>query len=407
MQEFDIAIVGGGMVGASLAAALAPLPVRIAVIEAWPVSSDSQPSYDDRCTAVAEGSRRIFDAIGCWSAISSVATPIRRIHVSDRGQFGSARIDCRDYGVPALGYVVENRALGAALWQALEGRENVSLIAPARVASVENSEGSVRLGLERDGQSPATIDAALIVGADGANSVVRRVLELGESVWEYGQQAVIANVSTSREHGNEAFERFTRTGPLALLPMTQGRCSLVWTLDSSGAEEVAGLDDDQFLRRLQRTFGYRLGRFLRAGSRARYPLRLVKARRQMAPRALLIGNAAHAIHPVAGQGFNLGLRDVAALADVIADATAEGADPGSRDTLEAYARWRRSDQRRVAAITDSLVRLFTNPLAPVRALRRLGLVGLDLAPGPKASFARHAMGLGGRLPRLARGIPLS
>lgn len=406
-QRFDIAIVGGGMVGASLAAALAPLPIRIAVLEAWPVSSDSQPSYDDRCTAVAEGSRRIFAAIGCWDAIQSSATPIERIHVSDRGQFGFTRLDCRDYGMPALGYVVENRSLGAALWKLLESRGNVSIISPAKVASVDLGEESVTLNLEGDGCDGDAIHASLVVGADGARSMIRTALELGESVWEYGQEAVIANISTSVHHDNEAFERFTETGPLALLPMARARCSLVWTLDRETAAIVTDLDEEAFLGRLQETFGFRLGRFVRAGQRVRYPLRLVRAKRQAAARVLLIGNAAHAIHPVAGQGFNLGLRDVAALADVIADAVATGVDPGSAQTRDAYINWRKGDQRRVAAITDSLVRLFTNPLAPVKALRRLGLIGLDLAPGPKAMFARQAMGLGGRLPRLARGIPLS
>lgn len=406
-QGYDIAIIGGGMVGASLAAALAPLPLRIAVVEAWPVSSDSQPSYDDRCTAVSEGSRRIFSAIGCWKAIEDAATPIRRIHVSDRGQFGLTRMDCRDYGMPALGYVVENRILGKALWQVLAGQANVSMISPANVVSVDILDSTVRLGLEGDGCPGDAIRASLAVGADGARSAIRGLLGLGETVWDYGQEAVIANVSTSQGHENEAFERFTETGPLALLPMSGGRCSLVWTLDRNSAADVAEMDDATFLPRLQEAFGFRLGRILRAGSRVRYPLRLVRARRQSDRRVLLIGNAAHAVHPVAGQGFNLGLRDVAALADAIADAVAAGVDPGAVQTLDAYLNWRKADQRRVAMVTDSLVRLFTNPLAPVRALRRVGMIGLDLAPGPKSAFARQAMGLGGRLPRLARGVPLS
>ncbi len=406
-QRFDIAIVGGGMVGASMAAALAPLPIRIAVVESWPVASQSQPSYDDRCTVVAEGSRRIFAAIGCWNGMSGAATPIRRIHVSDRGQFGFTRLDCRDYGIDALGYVVENRTLGTALWGILEGQENVSMISPARVASLESHEEFIALGLEGEAGEGHAIHASLVIGADGARSLVRKALNLGESVWEYGQEAIIANVSTSRGHENEAFERFTETGPLALLPMDAGRCSLVWTLDPVTAAAVSDLDEEDFLGHLQEAFGFRLGRFVRVGRRARYPLQLVRARRQAAPRVLLIGNAAHAIHPVAGQGFNLGLRDVAALADVIADTVAADMDPGSEETRAAYMQWRKADQRRVAAITDSLVRLFTNPLAPVKALRRMGLISLDLAPGPKSMFARQAMGLGGRLPRLARGIPLS
>lgn len=406
-RSFDIVIVGGGMVGASLAAALSQLPLSVAVVEAWPVSSRSQPSYDDRSTAVAEGSRRIFEGIGCWKAIEPTATPISRIHVSDRGRFGFTRLDCRDYGVPALGHVVENRNLGAALWGALESADRIELISPARVESIEAGTATAMISVRRDDDRIEKLHASLVIAADGARSAVREMLALGESTWDYGQEAVIANVTPATPHANEAFERFTETGPLALLPMTGNRCSLVWTLLPEAAEEVESLEDDQFLERLQDAFGFRLGRFMRVGKRARYPLRLVRAKRQDAERVLLIGNAAHAIHPVAGQGFNLGLRDVAALAEVIADAIEQERDIGHASVLAGYARWRRGDQRRVAALTDSLVRIFTNPLTPVRTVRGLGLLGLDLASGPKEAFARQTMGLQGRLPRLARGLPLS
>lgn len=406
-RPFDIVIVGGGMVGASLAAALAPLPISIAVIEAWPPSGKTQPSYDDRSTAVAEGSRRIFEGIGCWPEIEVSATPISRIHVSDRGRFGFARLDHRDYGVPALGYVVENRQLGGVLWQTLSGRDNVALMSPARVDAVQLGTGSVKLIINEDGKQPTSLEASLLVAADGARSTVREMLKLGESTWEYGQAALIANVSPSESHRNEAYERFTETGPLALLPMSRNRCSLVWTLPPDLAAELAQADEADFLGRLQDEFGFRIGRFTRAGDRASYPLKLIRAQRQSAPRVLLIGNAAHSIHPVAGQGFNLGLRDVAALADVVADAVASGTDPGVSSVLDCYSDWRRDDQQRVARITDSLVRLFTNPLSPVKAIRGLGLMGLDIAPGPKSVLAHQAMGLRGRLPRLARGLPLS
>lgn len=395
------------MVGASLAAALSPLSLSVAVVEAWPPSSASQPSYDDRSTAVAEGSRRIFDGIGCWKAIAPSATPITRIHVSDRGRFGFTRLDCRDYGISALGHVVENRSLGAALWRVLEDAERVDVISPARVESVEVGGTHARIVVRRDDDSTRKLNASLLVAADGARSAIREMLRLGESTWDYGQEAMIANVTPAMPHGNEAFERFTETGPLALLPMSGNRCSLVWTLRPDAARKMEELDDDEFLARLQEAFGFRLGRFVRVGKRARYPLKLVRAKRQSEGRALLIGNAAHAIHPVAGQGFNLGLRDVAALAEVVAEALAGGRCVGDTQVLDRYARWRKGDQRRVAALTDSLIRVFTSPLAPVRTARGLGLLGLDLAAGPKEVFARQTMGLNGRLPRLARGIPLT
>ena len=407
-ESYDIVIVGGGMVGASLALALAPLPWRIAVVEAFAPSSESQPSYDDRATALAEGSRRIFDTLGVWPALAPSTAPIRRIHVSDRGRFGFARLAAADYGVEALGHVVENRRLGTVLWDALAGCPRVDLLAPCRVVAVDAAGEPATVEVESADGEARTLTASLVVAADGARSRTREMLGMPVRTDDYGQQALIANVTvTDGGAGDEAFERFTEEGPLALLPMTGKRWSLVWTMSPERAAVVAQTDEPAFLAALQEAFGYRLGGFERAGRRQSYPLQLVAALEQRLGRVLLIGNAAHGLHPVAGQGFNLGLRDVAVLADVLASASEAGGDPGATATLEAYLDWRRADHERVISLTDSLVRLFTNPLAPVRGARALGLIGLDLIGPAKDLFARQAMGLEGRLPRLARGLPLT
>ena len=411
-SDYDIVIVGGGMVGASLAVALAGLPLRVAVVEAWPPSSASQPSYDDRATALAEGSRRVFETLGCWQDLAPYAAPIRRIHVSDRGRFAFSRLQAADFGVEALGQVVENRRLGAMLWSVLAASPRIDLLAPVKVLSVDPSSALATVEIEPAGPDdaggqPRELRARLVVAADGARSRTREMLGMAAQVQDYGQCAVIANVTASEPGGgDEAYERFTDTGPLAMLPMSQGRYSLVWTVDPSRAADLVAAEDERFLAELQDAFGYRLGRLERTGERQSYPLQLTRALDQSLDRLLLVGNAAHGLHPVAGQGFNLGLRDVAVLADVLATACAEDQDPGDAAVIDAYLEWRRDDHQRVIGMTDSLVRLFTNPLGPVKAARALGLLGLDLFAPAKEEFARRSMGLHGRLPRLARGLPL-
>jgi len=224
--------------------------------------------------------------------------------------------------------------------------------------------------------------------------------------WTYGHHAVIANLTPGRPHRGMAFERFTDTGPLAMLPMTGGRSSLVWTVRDQHLDEMLSLSDRAFLERLQARFGYRLGRLRQIGRRTAYPLRQVYAREHVRARLALVGNAAHTVHPVAGQGFNLGIRDVAALAEVLVAAAAAGKDPGALEVLQGYQRSRRRDHRTVLLATDALARVFTSPLAPVRVLRDLGMLGVDLIPGARHLLARQAMGLRGRLPRLARGLGL-
>jgi 2-octaprenyl-6-methoxyphenol hydroxylase len=400
----DVAIVGGGMVGASLALALAELPLDVVVIEAVQPEDGSQPSFDSRTIALSNGTRRIFAGLGVWDEVAREATPIRKIHVSDRGRFGSALIDAADQGVPALGYVAENRVIGRALWRRLRASARTRLEAPCRVTAVAPGAAHIALTLEGPAGS-RTLDARLVVAADGAGSLVRQAVGVGAARWDYGQTAVISLVTPERYHDHVAYERFTPTGPLAVLPGPDGRVVVVWTLAPAEAERVLALADPGFLLELQARFGWRLGRLLAVGARHAYPLALTQAAAEHAPRTAIIGNAAQGLHPIAGQGFNLGLRDAVTLAEVLAEA-APGADPGSADVLARYAAWRQRDRHALIAFTDGLVRLFASPFGPVRAARGLGLVLFDLSPTAKSALSRLSLGFAGRLPRLARGLPL-
>jgi 2-octaprenyl-6-methoxyphenol hydroxylase len=403
--NYDLIIVGGGMVGASLARALAPLGLRLALVEAGAPAGERPPSYDDRAIALSFGSRRILEAIGVWEGLAGAAEPIRHIQVSEQGGFGVTRLDHREQGVPALGYVVDGHALGRALFDGLEALPGVALLCPARCDSVRADDAGVEVRVEVAGED-RLLRGALLVAADGRDSAIRQGLGIPVREWSYRQAAVISNLTPQRPQPATAFERFTESGPLALLPMTGGRYGLVWTVPAEAQEEALALGDAAFIAEIQRRFGYRMGPFVQAGRRSAYPLRLLLAERCTAPRTLFLGNAAHAVHPITGQGFNLGIRDVAVLADLLADAHKIGQDLGGAELLRGYADWRREDQRNVAMVTDGLVRLFTNPLPPLRWLRRLGLTALQLAPPAKYALTRRFMGLGGTLPRLSRGLPL-
>ena len=405
-RHYDVAVVGGGMVGASLAVALAPLGLRVATIEAIAHDSDSQPSFDERTTALSNGSRRILESLGVWAELQPMATPIRRIHVSDQGRFGFARIDAAEQGVAAMGYVVPNRALGAALWSRLKA--DAPLWCPAQVLRITPGEHAVDVEIERDGRTEL-ISAKLVVAADGAQSAVRGAFGIASESRDYEQTAVITTVLPQRFHDNVAYERFTDEGPMALLPIEGGRCTLVLTLSPARAHAAMAWSDAEFLAEVQRRFGFRLGRFLKAGRRAAYPLILTRAARTSARRCVIIGNAAQSLHPIAGMGFNLGLRDVACLAELIAEGRRQSpADAGAPHLLAEYDAWRRADRGGVIAFTDGLVRLFANPLRAVRLFRDLGLLVFDLLPPAKSALSRLSTGAGGgaRVPKLARGVAL-
>jgi len=413
--DYDILIVGGGLVGASLACALGEQPLRIGVIEAVPFGSVDQPSYDDRSLALSFGSRRIIESIGLWQDVADLgATPIKRIHVSDRGHGGFTRLDCRDMRVDALGYVVVSRVYGKVLSQRLDTLDNVDMLCPARVDNLVFEDDCVRVNV-REQDITRTLSAKLLIGADGVQSTVRELAGITTQQSLYGQTAIISNITTEQFHDFTAYERFTTTGPIAVLPAStrhddgserENRCAVVWTVNNDQAETIKTLGDEAFLTQLQARFGNRLKVLSKIGKRSAYPLSLTQAQVHTRSCLALIGNAAHTLHPIAGQGFNLGLRDVATLAQVIVDATRTQTDPGSVKVLNEYAAWRRHDHKRVIRFTDSLVHVFSNAFPPLVAARNVGLLAADIFPFAKRILTRQAMGLSGRLPRLARGLPL-
>jgi 2-octaprenyl-6-methoxyphenol hydroxylase len=405
----DVAIAGGGLVGASLALALAQLKLRVALLEAVPFGTADQPSFDDRSTALSNGSKRIFEGLGVWPLIEREATAIRRIHVSDQGRFGFTRIDAREQGLSSLGFVVVNRVMGAALWRRLSAEPAITVLAPARVQSMRLQQQHRIIECVLEDGSTRPVAAQLAVAADGARSSLRQSAGIGASSWDYQQVALVSNVLSQHFHDHVAYERFTPTGPLALLPLTEARLGLVWTLRPEVARDMAALADDEFLGRLQDAFGFRLGRFTRVGSRHLYPLALTRSDEYVAERLAIVGNAAQTLHPIAGQGFNLGLRDAVSLAEVLADGLAQTGpqfDAGDGMWLQRYREWRAADRSNIVRFTDGLVRLFSQPFGPIKLLRDAGMLALDLMPAAKDGLSQLSLGAAGRVPRLARGAPL-
>jgi 2-octaprenyl-6-methoxyphenol hydroxylase len=400
--KYDLVIIGGGLVGGTLACALKGAGLRVCLVEAVAAATHGGAAYDERVIAMSWGSRLILQGAGLWPRIEPEAEPIRRVHVSDRGHFGFARLDHREEGVAALGYVAPARAIGGAIQRGLDG---VDLLCPARPVGFRIQADRVDLEVASAGES-RLLSTSLLVAADGGDSAIRRRLGFAAVERRYGHTAIISTVTPDRPLPGTAFERFTDTGPLAMLPMTEGRYSVVWTAREEETADILGLSDEGFLHRLQGRFGYRLGGLSRPGRRFAYPLRLMLTRDPVRSRVVLVGNAAHTLHPVAGQGFNLGLRDVAALAQVAADSVRTDRDPGGKVALDTYRRLRGRDQAAVGAATDLLARLFVNPWLPLRMSRDLGMVGLDLLPGLRHLFARRFMGLSPGMPRLARGLPV-
>ncbi|MEM6640436.1 MAG: 2-octaprenyl-6-methoxyphenyl hydroxylase [Pseudomonadota bacterium] len=393
-DSFDVVIAGGGLVGATLGIALADSGQSVAVVEAAE-SHDAQPGFDSRATALSQTSIRVLATLGVWPGASH-ASPIRRIRVSDRGHFGATRLDADQHDLDAFGYVIENQVLGQALTHRLLD-VHVRQFRPAHITSATPQPGGVALKLSDDQR----VDAGLLVIAEGAQSRTRDLLGVGVETTHYGRTAVVANIATEQPHEGRAYERFTRDGPLAVLPLTRGRSNVVWSVADQDADALV-TDDAVFRERFQHAFGFRLGHVTRAGVRSRYPLARIVARQLHEDHWVVIGNSANAMHPVAGQGLNLGLRDVACLSEL---AWSRGGRAWP-DVLQSYAQWRHADHRDVRRMTHSLVQVFAEEAAPYSAARGAALIAMQIAPPLRRWFARRSMGYRERLPKLARGVAL-
>lgn len=402
-QQHDVVIIGGGLVGASLACALADIDVSCALIEATPFGQSEQPSYDERTVALTWSSRQIFSGIGVWDDIAERdATPITSIHISDKGHFGHSLLSADDAGTEALGFVVPHRVLGSVFFSRIETKAAISMYCPATASSIAPGADSTTVTLD----SGERLEAKVVVIADGGRSGLAESLGMRGRGRTYRQHALIATLTTDRDPDGLAFERFTSSGPLALLPAGEHRYVMAWTREPDDIEELIAADDDVFLAQLQQTIGRRAGRFTQTSARRAYPLKLHQLTTPVADRAVAIGNAAHTVHPVAGQGFNLGLRDVAGLADLLFEAAREKQDLGSRALLNRYARTRRRDTRSVGWLTDGLIRTFANDSIPLAVLRNAGLSTINVLPSARRALLRQTMGLNAQTSTLALGLPL-
>jgi len=401
--EADVIVVGGGPAGCSMAALLAANGVTVLCIDQDDPEATLEGSFDGRTTAISYGSRRVIAAAGAWDALENEACPIDDIQIMESGSSVLLEFLIKDVGNKSFGWIVENRKLRAALYARLKSLKNAQHLAPARVADFSRGADRVFVHLQ-DGR---TASAKLVIGADGRKSFTREWMGIGTRGWSYRQRGVVCIVHHENPHGNVAVEDFRCSGPFAILPMSDDeagrhRSSIVWTEHGPEKESAKDWDEESFNAALAERFPAFYGKVSLAGNRFSYPLSLSHAHSYIAERMALVADAAHGIHPIAGQGLNLGLRDVAELADLIVEAKRNGKDIGDMDLLEAYQRARRPDNMMMAAATDSLNKLFSNDVAPVRLLRRIGLRMVQAAPGARKFFMRQAMGTSGMLPRLIK-----
>jgi 2-octaprenyl-6-methoxyphenol hydroxylase len=392
-----ILIVGGGLVGASLAIALDAAGVPCMLAEASAPRVDAQPSYDERNLALARATVNGLRAIGVWAHAADKATPITHIHTSRAGDFGSVRMSAADEGVDALGWTLPARELGAALLRRLDACRHVERLAPARVEQVEAVTDGWRATVA-SGDTRRVVETPLLVGADGTQSGIRAQLGIATRDYDYEQCLFVCTMTPERAHAERAFERFTNDGPVAVLPLAERRVGVVLTVPASEADEVAALDDVAFAARVQARFGWRLGRLSRPGVRFPYPIRRVAAERLVAHRAVLVGNAAQTVHPIGAQGFNLGLRDALTLAELVAAAH----DPGTDQLLATYAERRAQDREGTMAMSHGLVRLACLDQPLLGPLRTLGMLALDRVPPLRHALARRGMGFRAHAPAAVR-----
>jgi 2-octaprenyl-6-methoxyphenol hydroxylase len=405
--KVDVLVAGGGMAGMTMGLALAKGGLSVAVVERQPPSTMRDATFDGRTSAIAYGSANVFEGVGVWPRLVDRAQPIQDVRVADGTLMDGPsslflHYDHSEIGDHPLGYILENRDIRDALLAEADVAPTFELIAPAAVAEVARESGSATVHLT-DGRS---VSARLVIGADGRNSPLRESAGIRVTKFDYPQTAIVCTVAHARPHNGVAVELFLPSGPFAMLPMTGQRSNVVWTEQKDLAQQMFALDDDAFLDELQRRFGDWLGDIEIEGPRFGFPLGLMHADRYTDRRLALIGDAAHVIHPIAGQGFNMGLRDVAALAESVVDAHRLGLDIGGGPVLARYERWRRFDNVLMATAMDGLNRLFSNDIGPLRLVRDLGLAAVNRLPPVKRFFMRHAMGVVGELPRLVKGEPI-
>lgn len=397
--DCDVIIIGGGLVGASLAIALGGVGLRVALVEAAAPRVDQQPSYDERNLALARATVNALTALGVWEKCGARATPIRKIHISRQGEFGAVRLDAARHGLDSFGAVLPARELGNGLLARLDACRELVRFAPAKLTALTVADAAITATLATAG-GERTLRARLLVGADGSASLVRSASGIETDNVDYAQTAFVCTITPQRAP-DCAYERFTASGPVALLPLTERRAGVVLTVPAADAVRVGALDDRAFVDLLQQRFGYRLGRFTRPGKRVSYPLLRVQAQRLIAARVALVGNAAQTLHPIGAQGFNLGLRDALTLADLLIDAAQAHADPGAPELLQAYAERRREDRDGTIAMSDGLVRLTASEAPPLKLLRSFGLLALDRFAPLQSLLVRRGMGFRGKPPRLA------
>lgn len=393
----DVLIIGGGLVGSSLAIALDGLALNVGLVESAEPRVDAQPSYDERNLVLARASLNALASLGVADFFAGLSTPIQRVHVSRRGDFGSVRIVADELGLPQLGAVLPARELGNALLQRLQRCQNLQRHAPAQLIAIEDADDHIRVRL-RTPDGELQLQTRLLIGADGSSSMVRSHYGIATSDHDYQQSAIVTTVMPERALAGTAYERFTDSGPVALLPLSQGRAGLVLSMPTEQAETIAALDDAGFIDRVHQRFGYRAGRLSKPGQRKAYPLQRRLAERLSAPRMLLVGNAAQTVHPLGAQGFNLGLRDALTLAELLATVAEHGSDAGAESLLAEHVARRHDDRVATTDFSDDLVHLMGNDFLPMRALRSLGFVALDRLTPLKRQLALRGMGFRGRTP---------
>lgn len=390
--DYDLLIGGGGLAGNCLALALKNSGLNIALIEAVSRQQLQQSTAGDRALALSAGTVMMLQNIGIWDEVKSKATAIKKIHISDRGHFGKMRLSAEKQGVEALGYVIAARDIETPIAQLIEA-EKIQQFCPAKIETLKADESAITVTLKQENKN-SQISAQLLVGADGGQSTIRGLLNIEQHKKTYQQTALITTINSSLPHQNIAYERFTASGPLALLPIAKNQSAVVWTRTSSEANALMSASEKDFIAQLQHCFGYHLGELTLAAKRIAFPLTLIRAKKMQAQRSVIIGNAAHQLHPVAGQGFNLGLRDVVQLAEMLIKQQQQQADIGDEKFLEQYAKTRQKDHQKTIGFTDNVVKIFSNQWLPLAAVRNASLTALDHIPIAKKLLATHAMGLG-------------